>query len=63
MFFGPRQNPNNPYAAVIPIFMDKALNDTILQSMEMEITSRDLPTLECNSVKFIYFKQISSFYD
>lgn len=26
--FGPRQNPNGPYAAVIPLFMSHALNNT-----------------------------------
>lgn len=39
--FGPKQNPNNPYAAVIPIFFKAALNDQTLFINGDGHTSRD----------------------
>lgn len=39
--FGPKQNPKNPYAAVIPIFMDAAINDSNITINGDGKTSRD----------------------
>lgn len=39
--FGPKQNPNNPYAAVIPKFIDAALNDDVITINGDGLTSRD----------------------
>ena len=39
--FGPKQNPNNPYAAVIPIFIDAAINDSNITINGDGDTSRD----------------------
>ena len=39
--FGPKQNPKNPYAAVIPIFMDAAINDKSITINGDGKTSRD----------------------
>jgi UDP-N-acetylglucosamine 4-epimerase len=44
--FGPKQNPNNPYAAVIPLFFEKIINNespTIFGNGE---TSRDFTFIE-----------------
>lgn len=39
--FGPKQNPNNPYAAVIPIFVDAALSEKTITVNGDGDTSRD----------------------
>jgi len=39
--FGPKQNPKNPYAAVIPIFMDAAINGSNITINGDGKTSRD----------------------
>jgi len=39
--FGPKQNPNNPYAAVIPIFCKHFLEDTVPIINGDGLTSRD----------------------
>lgn len=39
--FGPKQNPNNPYAAVIPIFVDSALSEKNITVNGDGNTSRD----------------------
>ena len=44
--FGPKQNPDNPYAAVIPIFFKAALNDQTLFINGDGDTSRDFTYVE-----------------
>ena len=44
--FGPRQNPNNPYAAVIPIFCKSILNDIRPNINGDGQTSRDFTFIE-----------------
>lgn len=44
--FGPKQNPNNPYAAVIPIFCSRALNGETIQINGDGETSRDFTFVE-----------------
>ena len=44
--FGPKQNPNNPYAAVIPIFVDAALREKIITVNGDGDTSRDFTYVE-----------------
>lgn len=44
--FGPKQNPNNPYAAVIPIFCNAALKDEPLLINGDGKTSRDFTYIE-----------------
>lgn len=44
--FGPKQNPKNPYAAVIPIFMDAAINDSNIIINGDGNTSRDFTYVE-----------------
>jgi UDP-N-acetylglucosamine 4-epimerase len=44
--FGPKQNPNNPYAAVIPIFMDKAIKNENPIINGDGLTSRDFTFVE-----------------
>lgn len=44
--FGPKQNPNNPYAAVIPIFCNAALKDEPLIINGDGKTSRDFTYIE-----------------
>jgi UDP-N-acetylglucosamine 4-epimerase len=44
--FGPKQNPNNPYAAVIPIFCKNFLEDTIPSINGDGSTSRDFTFVE-----------------
>ena len=44
--FGPKQNPNNPYAAVIPIFCDAFLNGKIPNIYGDGKTSRDFTFVE-----------------
>ncbi len=39
--FGPKQNPNNPYAAVIPLFTNAAIKDDVLMIYGDGKTSRD----------------------
>jgi UDP-N-acetylglucosamine 4-epimerase len=48
--FGPKQNPNNPYAAVIPIFCDAFLNDKTPTINGDGATSRDFTFVD-NAVK------------
>ena len=44
--FGPRQNPNGPYAAVIPLFVQAALNQTAPAIYGDGETSRDFTYVE-----------------
>jgi UDP-N-acetylglucosamine 4-epimerase len=44
--FGPKQNPNNPYAAVIPIFCDSFINDKPITIFGDGLTSRDFTFVE-----------------
>jgi UDP-N-acetylglucosamine 4-epimerase len=44
--FGPRQNPNNPYAAVIPIFCKHFIENTCLTINGDGLTSRDFTFVE-----------------
>lgn len=44
--FGPKQNPNNPYAAVIPIFCKHFLQDTQPTIFGDGLTSRDFTFVE-----------------
>lgn len=44
--FGPKQNPDNPYAAVIPIFCKHFINDTSPQINGDGLTSRDFTFVE-----------------
>lgn len=44
--FGPKQNPNNPYAAVIPIFCKNFIEDEIPQINGDGLTSRDFTFIE-----------------
>jgi UDP-N-acetylglucosamine 4-epimerase len=44
--FGPKQNSNNPYAAVIPIFCDKILNNQNIVINGDGLTSRDFTFIE-----------------
>lgn len=44
--FGPRQNPNNPYAAVIPIFCKNAINNEEITINGDGLTSRDFTFVE-----------------
>ena len=44
--FGPKQNPHNPYAAVIPIFINSALNDGIIKINGDGETSRDFTFIQ-----------------
>jgi len=48
--FGPKQNPNNPYAAVIPIFVNAMINDYPIKINGDGETSRDF-TFVSNVVK------------
>ena len=48
--FGPKQNPDNPYAAVIPIFIKAALNDQTLFINGDGHTSRDFTFVD-NAVR------------
>ena len=48
--FGPKQNPDNPYAAVIPIFLKAALNDQTLFINGDGHTSRDFTFVD-NAVR------------
>ena len=43
--FGPNQNPNNPYAAVIPIFCKQVISDEPITIFGDGITSRDFTFL------------------
>ncbi len=58
--FGPRQNPDNPYAAVIPLFIKNLLNDTSptihgdgLQSRDFTFVSN---VVKANILAFFDFK-------
>ena len=44
--FGPNQNPNNPYAAVIPIFCKQVISDEPITIFGDGITSRDFTFVE-----------------
>lgn len=44
--FGPKQNPNNPYAAVIPIFCKNIINGTTVKIFGDGSTSRDFTFIE-----------------
>lgn len=44
--FGPNQNPNNPYAAVIPLFLKSAFNKTEPTIFGDGLTSRDFTFVE-----------------
>jgi UDP-N-acetylglucosamine 4-epimerase len=44
--FGPKQNPNNPYAAVIPIFCKHFIDNTVLTINGDGNTSRDFTFVE-----------------
>jgi UDP-N-acetylglucosamine 4-epimerase len=44
--FGPKQNPNNPYAAVIPIFLKAIINNTSPHINGDGETSRDFTFVE-----------------
>jgi UDP-N-acetylglucosamine 4-epimerase len=44
--FGPRQNPKGPYAAVIPLFMENALTETVPYINGDGETSRDFTFVE-----------------
>lgn len=44
--FGPNQNPNNPYAAVIPIFCRQVINDEKITIFGDGVTSRDFTFVE-----------------
>jgi UDP-N-acetylglucosamine 4-epimerase len=44
--FGPKQNPNNPYAAVIPIFCKHFINNTLPTINGDGLTSRDFTFVE-----------------
>ena len=44
--FGPKQNPNNPYAAVIPLFIKSALNGTPPNIFGDGNTARDFTFIE-----------------
>lgn len=44
--FGPKQNPNNPYAAVIPIFCKHFINGTVPTINGDGLTSRDFTFVE-----------------
>jgi UDP-N-acetylglucosamine 4-epimerase len=44
--YGPKQNPNNPYAAVIPIFANKIINNEEINIFGDGNTSRDFTFVE-----------------
>jgi UDP-N-acetylglucosamine 4-epimerase len=44
--FGPKQNPDNPYAAVIPLFCKSFVNETTVNINGDGITSRDFTFIE-----------------
>jgi UDP-N-acetylglucosamine/UDP-N-acetylgalactosamine 4-epimerase len=44
--FGPKQNPNNPYAAVIPIFCQNFLENKTIKIFGDGLTSRDFTFIE-----------------
>jgi UDP-N-acetylglucosamine 4-epimerase len=44
--FGPKQNPDNPYAAVIPLFCKNFINETTVNINGDGITSRDFTFVE-----------------
>ena len=48
--FGPKQNPSNPYAAVIPLFCSRSLKNQVLQVYGNGETSRDF-TYVSNAVQ------------
>ena len=49
--FGPKQNPDNPYAAVIPLFVQAAMNSRDIVIYGDGLTSRDFTYVD-NVVKF-----------
>ena len=57
--FGPKQNPDNPYAAVIPIFFKAALNDQPLFINGDGHTSRDFTFVD----NAIHMNELSLFSD
>jgi UDP-N-acetylglucosamine 4-epimerase len=44
--FGPKQNPNNPYAAVIPIFCNKVISDNPIEIFGDGTGTRDFTFIE-----------------
>ena len=44
--FGPKQNPNNPYAAVIPIFANNIINNNCINIYGDGLNSRDFTFVE-----------------
>ena len=55
--FGPKQNPNNPYAAVIPIFLDCFINNKTVNVFGDGETARDFTYIS----NVVYMNELSIF--
>jgi UDP-N-acetylglucosamine 4-epimerase len=61
--FGPKQNPNNPYAAVIPLFMKSAIEGTVPKIYGDGTNSRDFTfvqnALQANLKAMLYTEDLA----